>query len=137
MWHVWNRRELRTEGWWGYLRERDHLKDVDVDRKIILKLALSKKHGMAWTDLICFKRRKNGGYCEHGNEPFCFVLTEKMLASEEGVGCLDGWIVVEVKIDCKILFPKPSEIKTPLRIREKIKLVNTSLGFYVAILCKR
>jgi hypothetical protein len=53
------------------------LKDVDVDRKIVFKLALSKKHGIAWIDFICFKRGKNGGYCEHGNEPFGFVLTKK------------------------------------------------------------
>lgn len=66
------------------------MKDVDVDRKIILNLALSKKHGMAWTDFVCFKKGKNGGYCEHGVEPFGFVLTEKMLVSEEGVRCLNG-----------------------------------------------
>jgi hypothetical protein len=90
LWHVWVRREINTEFWWGYVRERDHLKDVDVDRKITLTLVLSKKRGMAWTDFICFKRGKNGGFCEHGNEPVGFVLTEKMLASEEGVGCLDG-----------------------------------------------
>jgi hypothetical protein len=66
------------------------LKDVDVDKKIILKLVFSRKHGMTWTDFICFKRGKNGGYCEHCNEPFGFVLNEKMLASEEGVGRLDG-----------------------------------------------
>jgi hypothetical protein len=44
-----------------------------------------------------------------------------MLASEEGDGCLDGSIVIKVKIACKILFPKPSEIKTPLRSRGKSK----------------
>ena len=66
------------------------MNDVDVDKKIILKLALSKKHGTTWNDFVCFKRGKNGGYCEHCNEPFGFVLNEKMLASEEGVVCLDG-----------------------------------------------
>ena len=91
LWHVWDRREIRTDVWWGYFREREHLKDVVVDRNIILKLALSKKHGMAWTDFICFKRgKKNGGYCERGIEPFCFALTEKMLAPEEGVLCWVG-----------------------------------------------
>jgi hypothetical protein len=85
-----DRREILTEFWWGYLKERDHLKDVDLARKLILNLALSKKHGMAWTDFICLKRVKNGGSREHGNEPFDFVLTEKMLAAEEGFGWLDG-----------------------------------------------
>jgi hypothetical protein len=45
---------------------------------------------MTWTDFTCFKRVKNGGTREHGDELFGFVLTEKMLASEEGVGWLDG-----------------------------------------------
>ena len=54
IWHIWDKRKIRTEFWWGYLKERDHLKDVDVDRKAILKLALSRKHGMAWTDFTHF-----------------------------------------------------------------------------------
>jgi hypothetical protein len=45
---------------------------------------------MTWTDFVCFKGEKNGGYCEHCNKTFGFVLNVKMLASEEGVGCLDG-----------------------------------------------
>ena len=48
---------------------------------------------MTWTDFTCFNRVKNGGSREHGNGPFGFVLTEKMLACEEGVGWLGGWIV--------------------------------------------
>jgi len=31
------RGEMHTGCWWGYLRERDHLEDVSIDGKIILK----------------------------------------------------------------------------------------------------
>jgi hypothetical protein len=29
-------RNAKTD-WWGYLKQRDHLEEMDVDRKIILK----------------------------------------------------------------------------------------------------
>jgi hypothetical protein len=31
------REEVYTEFWWGNLRERDHLEDPGMDRRIILK----------------------------------------------------------------------------------------------------
>jgi hypothetical protein len=36
-WHVWGRGEVQTEFWWGNMSERDHLKDLDVDLRKILK----------------------------------------------------------------------------------------------------
>jgi hypothetical protein len=36
MWHVWGG-EVPTGLWWGNLWERDHLEDIDVDGRIILK----------------------------------------------------------------------------------------------------
>jgi hypothetical protein len=38
-----------TKFWWGDLRERDHLEDLDVDWKIILKCTFIKwdgEHGL-------------------------------------------------------------------------------------------
>jgi len=37
MWHVGGAGEVHTEFWWGDLMERDHVKDLGEDMKIILK----------------------------------------------------------------------------------------------------
>jgi hypothetical protein len=37
MWHKWEGGEVHTGFWLGNLRERDHWKDLGVDRMIILK----------------------------------------------------------------------------------------------------
>ena len=37
MWHVWGTVEVHTGLWWEDLRERDHLENVGVDGRIILK----------------------------------------------------------------------------------------------------
>jgi len=42
MYQVWRRGETYTVLWWGNRRERDHLEDLDVDEKIILKWILRK-----------------------------------------------------------------------------------------------
>jgi hypothetical protein len=48
----WGRAEVYTTFWWEDLRERDHLKDLDVDCTIILKyLHKVGRGGMDWIDL--------------------------------------------------------------------------------------
>jgi hypothetical protein len=37
---------VHTAFWWGNLRERDHLEDIRVDRRIILKLIFKKWCGV-------------------------------------------------------------------------------------------
>jgi len=46
------RREVNTEFWWGYLRERAYLKCLLVDGEIILKLILKKYFGKLWTRFV-------------------------------------------------------------------------------------
>jgi hypothetical protein len=46
------RGELHTGYWWGDLRERDHVEDLGVDGRSILRWALKKCNGEAWTRLI-------------------------------------------------------------------------------------
>ena len=41
---------MHTGLWWGNTRGRDHLEDVDVDVRIILK-CIFKKKGVDWVDL--------------------------------------------------------------------------------------
>jgi hypothetical protein len=48
--------------WWGNLRERDHLKDPNVDWIIILRLFLSKLDVGAWTESSWLKLWADGGY---------------------------------------------------------------------------
>jgi hypothetical protein len=45
----------------GKLRERDHLKDLIVDGKIILQRIFKKWNGEAWPGLIWIRIRRGGG----------------------------------------------------------------------------
>jgi hypothetical protein len=50
--HIWGRGEVHTGSWWGYLIERDHLKDPGLDGRIILKWIFKKwgwGHGLGWS----------------------------------------------------------------------------------------
>jgi hypothetical protein len=58
-WQVWGRGDVHRGFWWGNLKERDHLEDLNVEIKIILKLIFS---GMgAWTGLIWVRIETGGG----------------------------------------------------------------------------
>jgi hypothetical protein len=41
-WHVWGRGKLHTGYWWGNLRKRDHLEDLGIDKRKILKYIFIK-----------------------------------------------------------------------------------------------
>jgi hypothetical protein len=59
--------ELHAGFCWGSLRERDHLEDIGVDAKIILR-RISRRwdggHGLNWLSI-----GQVAGSCECGNEP--------------------------------------------------------------------
>jgi hypothetical protein len=63
MWHVWGREDVRTGFWWGRnLRNVDHLKDLDVEGRIIIKWFFKKLDGVAWSGLIWHRTGTVRGY---------------------------------------------------------------------------
>jgi len=48
------RRDVYTRFWWGNLRKRDHLENLGVDGRIILRWIFRKWEvgGMDWIDLV-------------------------------------------------------------------------------------
>jgi hypothetical protein len=50
MWTVWGRGEVHAEFWWGNLRHRDRLEDLDTDETIILKEIFKKRNGSLGLD---------------------------------------------------------------------------------------
>jgi hypothetical protein len=45
MWHIWGTGELHKGFWWGDLRRGDHLEDLGVDGRVILKWIFKKWNG--------------------------------------------------------------------------------------------
>ena len=78
--------------WWGELRERNHLENFDVDRRIILKWILKKWDGEAWTGLVWLRIGAGGWRLWMREWTFGFHkmlghswLAEDLLASQEGL----------------------------------------------------
>ena len=59
-----------TGFWLGDLSEIDHLEDLVVEGRIILKLIL--KWDRSWTGLVWLRIGTCGGFCEYGIEPSRF-----------------------------------------------------------------
>jgi hypothetical protein len=64
------------------LNGRDHLRDLSIDKRIILKCFLNKQGVSVWTGFqrfsICFA---GVGFCQHVNDRFAFLKSGKVLTS--------------------------------------------------------
>jgi hypothetical protein len=59
--HVWGRKEVHRGIWWENLREKDHLKDLGVNGRIILKWIFKMWNREAWTGFIWLRTGTSGG----------------------------------------------------------------------------
>jgi hypothetical protein len=53
---------MHTGFWWRNLRERDHLEDPGIDKRIILRWIFSKWDVGIWTGSIWLRIRTGGGH---------------------------------------------------------------------------
>jgi hypothetical protein len=80
MWHIWETGVVHTGFRLGNLREGDCLKDLDIDRRTILKWIFKQWDGDAWTGLIWLRRGTGGaGACECINEPLDSIKCREFL----------------------------------------------------------
>ena len=60
-----------VRSWWIHLKERDHLEDLEADRKILKWIF--KKSDAVWTGVTWHRIGQVAGSCEHGNEPLSSI----------------------------------------------------------------
>ena len=68
MWHVCGTWEVHTRFWWGNLKERNHMADLGVDGRIILRRIFRKWDGETWLGWSGLGQEHVAGCCECGNE---------------------------------------------------------------------
>ena len=67
--------------WWGNGKERNHLEDIGVYEKMILKWILRNAMGMCVLNLYGSGRGPVLGCSEHGYEPWSFIKCGEFLTS--------------------------------------------------------
>jgi hypothetical protein len=65
--------------WWGDLRERVHLEDQDVNRRVILKCIFKKWNVEAMTGMFWLRLGTVGGCFECGTAPSGSIKCEKFV----------------------------------------------------------
>jgi hypothetical protein len=72
-------KEVHTGFWCENLREIEHLEDLRVDGRLLLKCIFMKCHRKEWIEFIWLGIRTDGGLCECGNEPSDSIKCEGIL----------------------------------------------------------
>jgi hypothetical protein len=64
MWHVWGKGVVRAGFWWGDPKEVDHLQDLSLDGKIILKKDSQEieRGRIDWIGLMMLRIGTGGGH---------------------------------------------------------------------------
>jgi hypothetical protein len=82
--------------WRGNLRERDHLEDPGIGRRIILKWIFKKQNGVVWTGSIWLMIGTGGGLLwmrwwnlEFHKMRWISWVGEELLASQEGLSSVE------------------------------------------------
>jgi hypothetical protein len=79
--HVW-REEMHIGCWWGNLKERDNLEDINVDRiKDNIKMVPGEIECDSWIGLFYLRIGTGGGAVRRGNEISCFIKFWEILSS--------------------------------------------------------
>jgi hypothetical protein len=71
--------EVHAEFWWGDLRERVHLEDQGVKRRIVLKCNFKKWDVETMTGMFWLRLGTAGGCFEFRNEPSGSIKCEKFV----------------------------------------------------------
>jgi hypothetical protein len=89
MWYVWGGEKKCVGFWCGYLRERDHLEDLGIDGRVIVKSVLKESVGK-WIYLA--QERDRWRTCANAvmnlgvpRTAGIFGLPEDLFASQEGL----------------------------------------------------
>ena len=106
MCHIWGRKEAHTRLWWGNLRERDHIENLGIDGRIMLKWILKESVGRAWSGFF-WLRLGTWGDCKKSNEPSGFRKCREFvnwLLSKDSAPW--SWLVsVQWKAEDRLLLP--------------------------------
>ena len=87
---------MQTGFWWGDPREGEHLEDLGIDGRIILKCIFNKWVWEAWIRLIRLRIGQVVGSCECNNECLGSIkwgefldYLKDILAPEKGLCCME------------------------------------------------